>query len=492
MVIGAFPALGAENPGKGGAPLFTWDLLCLGSWSKSLKTGDDFEAADLFSGGTLFNRGDFSLGLSKPGLSLRVLATDKRLLPLEEDDGKAGFNPGLGLYHAGSGSRFLYGVQSEFGLSARIKNVWLRSAPFMEARSPSSRDLKTEPSAKDRSETYLYLALPPIRGFSAFASAALDEELNPAFAAGLNFDFTGGALLLEGFRTGKKLPPRTASSWFSSAPPLPERDFDIYALGIIFNSPNVAFASDWAYSETFAWGRGIYGNFALRLGYKPWRFSLAGDGAAGRFSDRGGAMAGTGFRMAAKAERFWPRSGLLRFQGTIRSPAPGEAFDRFSFSLYFRPSAPGAAEKRASPHPVRFTRASLGFNRDARNPLKTSDSLDLGGAFNLGFLSSGISFSLHSLSSLEESTLPPLFQLPVFESFESFKVSLQLGWKPGILDLSLSFGYTIRAKKDPVWGFSVNGSVRPGKWGRIGLKIASADLPEKWEYTLSWRFSASN
>ena len=490
FIVGGFPLFGAENSKKKGElPFFTWDLLWTGSWYNSVKTsgGGLPPADDIFGGGTLYNRGDFSLGLPKPDLSFRFLATDKRLLPPREDDGKAGFDPGAGVYHHGSGSRFLYGVQNEYGLPARIKNVWLRSVPFMDSRSPSSRDLKAEPSAQDKPESYLYLALPQTGSFGAFASAALDEERNPAFGGGLALDVKNAELRFEGFYTQKELPPRKVSTWFSSTPPLPERNFDIYALGLIFNSPNAAFATDWALSETFAWGRGIYGNAGLRIGNKPWRFSLAGDGAGSRFADRSGATAGAGFRAAAKLERFWPRSGLLRFQGTFRSPAMDESFNRGAVSVYYRPSAPSAAERKRKTFPIRLSRASISLNRDARDPGKTADTLDALTGFYIGPLSSVFSCSLHSVSSLNGNDAP-LFRTPVFENYESFKVACELGLKPGIFDLKTKLAYTVRAKKDPLWEPSLNVSVRPGKWGRVGLKIASTDFPEKWNYTLSWRF----
>jgi hypothetical protein len=275
---------------------------------------------------------------------------------------------------------------------------------------------------------------------------------------------------------------------------LPERDFDIYALGFNFFLPQASFATDWAWSETFAWGEGLYGNFALRLGNKPWRFSLAGDGAEGRFADRNGSTAGTGFRVAAKGEHFWPRSGLLRFQSTFRSPGLEEDFDRGSLSIYYRPSAPTAAEKRNQTFPLRFTRSSLSVNRDARKAEKTADTLNALAGFNVGPFSTAFSVALHSFSSLNDES-GSLFQFPAFETFDSFKISGELSWKPQIkkinsLDLRTRLGYTVREKKDDIWDFSVNASVRPGKWGRIGLRIASTDFPEKWNYTLSWRFAA--
>ena len=498
FVLAAFPGFGKDNLGK---PLFTWDLLWSGYYYSGTKNTDgDFSSAEeLFSGGTLYNRGNLDLGLPRLDLSFRFLATDKRLVPFAEDDKKAGFNPGFGIYHSESGSRFLYGVQSEYGLSARINNIWLRGIPFMESRSPSSRDLKIEPAAKDESDAaYLYLGLPykTLPGIDAFAAAAMDSEMDIAFSGGLGLEKNEMEIRLEGFYTGKELPERKASAWFSAAPPLPERDFDIYALGFIFNSPEAAFATDWAWSQTYAWGEGLYGNFAFRLGNKPWRFSLAGDGAEGRFAGRSGAAAGTGFRLAAKGERFWSRSGLLRFRGELRAAGIGESFSRGNTSVYYRPSAPSAAEKRNAASILRFTRASLTASRDARKPWKTADSLSALTGFNLGPFSSAFSFSLHSLSSLEEENI---FQLNAFESFDSFKVSGELGWKPPKLhigtsdlkiDLKTRLGYTIRAEKDSILELSLNSSIKPGKWGRIGLKIASTDFPEKWNYTLSWRFDA--
>jgi hypothetical protein len=495
FVLAAFPGFGKDIPKE---PLFTWDLLYTGYYYSGIKNVDeDFSSAEgLFSGGTLYNRLNLNVGIPRLDLSLRLLATDKRLLPLVDDDKKAGFNPGLGIYHLESGSRFLYGVLSEYGLSARINNVWLRGIPFMESRSQSTRDLKVEPAAKDESEAYLYLGLPHnvLPGFDAFAAVATDNELNLAFSGGLGLEKNGKEFRLEGFYTGKKLPLRNASAWFSSAPPLPERDFSIYALGFIFNSPIAAFATDWAWSQTNFWGEGLYGNFALRLGNKPWRFSLAGDGAEGRFADRSGATAGTGFRLAVKGERFWPRSGLLRFASDLRSAGIGESFSRGSASVYFRPSAPTAAQKRNAPSFFRFTRASLSVARDARKPEKTADSISALAGFNLGPLTSAFSFSFHSLSFLGDENL---FQFPVFENFDSFKVSGELGWKPpGLhigainpkIELKTRLGCTIRAGKDPLWELSLNGSIKPGKWGRIALKIASTDFPNKWNFNLSWRF----
>ena len=481
--------------------LFPWNLQWAGSWYNNLRAeeGELPPTEDIFSGGTIYNRGNFTLGLPVQDLSLRFLVTDKRRLPLEENDGRAGFNPGLGFYHRGSGSRFLYGVQNEFGLPARINNVWLRSVPFMETRRPSSRDLKIEPAARDSPEAYLYLGLPHeiLPGFDLFVSASLDEKMNPAFVSGFGLERNGAEIRLESFYTQKTLPPRNASTWFSPSPPLPERDFNIYALGIIFYYGIFGFGSDWAYSQTYAWGQDVYGNFALRIGHRPWRFSLAGDGAGSRFADRSGSTAGDGFRLAARGERFWPRSGLLRLQSTIRSPSLEEDFNRGNISLYYRPSAPTAAARRENPNTLRFSRASLSFNRDARRLDKSADSLNALAGFNFGPFSSVFSCSLQGLSNLAETPgALTIISPPFFESFDSFRVAGELRWRPanlgaGSVDLRTRLGYTVRAERDSLWDLSLNASLRPGRWGRIGLGITSTDFPQRWNYTFSWRFEYS-
>jgi len=488
LALGALPCVAEE-------PLFTWDLIWAGSWYRSVPRADNGfpQAEDIFPGGTLFNRGDFRLGLARQDLSFRLMATDKRDLPFDEDDRRAGFNPAMGIYHMGSGSRFLAGVQSEFGLPARIRNVWLRAVPFVESRSPSSRDLKPEPAARDESETYLYLSLPHdvLPGFDAFVSAAVDAQQNPAFGAGVGLEAAGAAMRLESFYAQKTLPARDASTWFSERPPLPERDFRIYALGMMFHSPQAAFAADWALSETFAWGRGAYGNFALRAGNRPWRFSLAGDGATSRFADRDGVTAGDGFRVAARTERFWARSGHLRFQSVLRAPALGEDFERGSFSVFYRPSAPSARERRENPQALRFSRFSLAFNRDARTPEKTIDTLTSLVGFNAGIFNTAFSCSLNSFSSFEAgSEIPPLFQLAAFENFDSFRVSGEFGLTVSPFAIRTRLGYTTRAEREPIWEFALNCSFRPGRWGRVTINIAATDFPEKWNYTLSWRFAA--
>ena len=83
-MMNAVSASGGESPKKKAEkPFFTWDLLWTGFWYKSIRTPENDlpGTEELFSGGTLYNRGDINLGLPGAELYFRFLATDKRLLP---------------------------------------------------------------------------------------------------------------------------------------------------------------------------------------------------------------------------------------------------------------------------------------------------------------------------------------------------------------------------------------------------------------------------
>ena len=458
------------------------DLLWTGYYYNTVRPieGENLSTEEILTGGTFYNRINFTLNFDPLDLSLRLLLTDKRLLPLEADDGRAGFNPGFGIYHHGSGSRFLYGILNEYGLSARVNNIWQRSIPYMESRSPSSRDLKAEPSNRDVDQAYLFLALPQTVPFNAFFSIGLDnteaqEILYPAYTGGIGFSLVKVNFNLEAYYTNKLLPERKISTWFSSTVPLPERELNFYALGFRMDTTQFAFASDLAYSEVFAWGNDLYVNFALRLGNRPWRLSVSGDGAGNRFVDRSGSSIGESFRLGARLEHFWVRAGLFRARVLFRSPGLDEIFNRFYFSLYYRPSAPTAVERRAQSFPIRFTRASMSFNRDARVQDAVLDTYDALFAYTFGPLSGNISINLRTNN----------------EDMESFKLSGEAGIKPGLFDIIFRLSNTYRIEKDPILEMSLNISFRPGRWGRIGLRINSTDFPERWNYTLSWRYNYS-
>jgi hypothetical protein len=310
----------------------------------------------------------------------------------------------------------------------------------------------------------------------------MDEDDDPAFGGGAEFRWNknsqeGTSLFrLEGFYTQKTLPSRKAQSWFSASPPLPERDFRFYALGTVFTTPAFGIASDWAFSETFAFGRDIYGNVAVRLGNRPWRISLAADGAGNRFVGRDGAAVKEGFRLGGRLERLGVGSGLFRFSGDFRGPAAGKAFEQGFLELYFRPPAPSA--KKAA----RFrglSRVSLSLDRDERDPVKTEDTVKGTADFKLGPIGANFSGAY--------SAVPQ-----VFGDFISAKVSGEITWSPGIFQFRAKLGYTAAKDKESVWDTSLYGAARLGKQNRLSVKIAASNFPRDWNYTISWRLNYSN
>jgi hypothetical protein len=438
--------------------------------------------------GNLVNRGDLKLHIPWQDLGLRAQVTDKRPANFNLSDfsvfleelGQGNTSPGGGLYHGPSGSRVLYGILDEWGLPARVRNPWIRAVPLTEAHNPSLGDLKTEPSSTKSPETYLYLGLPRLGPFSFFGSLLLDEGLNPSAGGGLTARFDGKTSLgLEGFYTEKKLPPGKASAWFSRSPPLPERDFRLYALALVFNSPFFGAASDWAYSETFAYGRDLYGNAALRLGDRPWRLSLAADGAGGLYVGRDGSTPGAGFRLAGRLEGRGKGSSLFRLSTTLRAPGPGEPFDRSSSVIYYRfPVSAGNS-------PLSFSGISLTLNRNSQDREKIQDSFEAVLRFNAGPLRPVFKGALTGLTAAEET---PLF-FPCPDSpylFESAWAAGELSYTLGFFQFKTKLGYTVKTERAPVWDAAFSAAIR-GKWGRFSLKVESPEFPDAWTWELSWR-----
>jgi len=518
VVIPAQNAMAKQSAaaGQAGPALFTWDLLWAGSWEESK---------------TLHNRVDLRFGLTNPGLFARAQVLDRhtlnfRLDPVWGDPAKGITSGSYALYHKGTDSRLLYGVLDEWGLPARIRSPWIRSAPFAENHKPVMADLRTSVSSTKKDELYLYLSSPrlhldrllpgfSLRGYASGQFTAVDAENNPspAFAGGVEGLFGKKAnVSLEGFYTGFELPAKESTTWFSDPPPLPARDFRLGAAALLLNVSWFTLTSDWAWSETFAYGGGMYGNVGVRVNppfMSPWSLSLAGDGMSERYAGRDGANPGGGFRMAGKLERKGTRSSLFRANTGFRSSTVGEDFERSSVGLYYRFPAASASVKSME-FPLRISRIALNADRNASDRKKIKDGIDgsLGLSFNLPPLSLprpllpssaakvkkpkpkvyplNINFaaSMDWLGRTDDRPLPFPFSSPV--DFNSAKTSCELLWPPGIFQIRTKWGYTIYANKDNQWEASVSGAVRV-KHGRFSVKFAWPVFPEEWNCTLSWR-----
>jgi hypothetical protein len=432
--------------------------------------------------GNLINRGDARLRVHKPALILRAQITDKRPDPLSE-----GFVEGLsafagGLYQETTGSRLLWGILDEAGLPARIKNVWNRGMPFVEQRQGTVMDLYTEPSAtKERSLCLAlgspWLAIPGLGPARGFGSALLDDAAQTAFDGGLELWLGKSASLrAEGFYARNHLGAKAPAAWFSETPPLPERDQDLLAGSLYFNSPFFAAAADLAWSETFAYGRDLYSNLALRVGNRPWRLSLAADGAGSRYVGRDGTATGAGFRAAARLERRGKRSSLFRMSATLRSPAVGELFNRGSVLLYYHfQTAPAGQGSFFWP-----SRVSLTMSRDGSNPSPESatkaDSVAALWGFALGKVSLVCQGDLHGL----------WHEAAGYYEFASAKMSAEASYALKPFQFSLKPGYAVDKNGAGRGEIGASASVR-GKWGRLSLRASLADAGRDWDMGISWR-----
>jgi hypothetical protein len=482
------------------AETFNWSLLSSGSWEeKSL------------SGGTLNSREEIKLSFS--GLTLRGEVLDKReinfsLDQILGDPEKRTTNFLGGLYHQPTGSRLLYGTLDEWGLSARIRNPWIRSPPYAENHKPLIADLKTAVSSTKNDEAYLYLSSPYLNIFpnvkmKGFLTAQTEiEEFKGTFAGGMDFvlpNKTG--VSLETFYTSATLPATKNSSWFTSPPPLPERDFKLYAVGLLFHNQFISASADFALSETFAWGSDFYGNLGISLtpllpfGKKarPLLISFAADGAGERFVYRDGANHGAGLRTAGKIEWKGTGSSLLRLNTVLRSHGIGEDFSRSSTGFYYR----FPANKSRLDNFFRFTRVSFTADRNADNLQKISDRFTGNAGISLNLKNIGInsplgvnfSGSIRYLSAAEE--IPSPYPVPnSLWALNSAGIGCEFIWSPYKFQFRSKIGFTNEVKNEAEnvekWDFSISSAIR-FRHGRLSLKAASSDFPEKWNITASWR-----
>jgi hypothetical protein len=520
---GEKPGLPAESEKSGLLHLFETGLvpefLVSGSWE---------------SEHNLTSRFDFKLTAPGADLALRLEMLDRR--PASgfetfaesfggETGDKAITQPALGLYHLSTGSRALYGALDTYGLPARIRNVWVRGAPYAESRAVSSAELKTAPASTAIPQGYACLETPAlalgpgeVQGFASFA--VNDDVTAPAFGVGVNYAMGQSKFGLEGLYTERTLPERKSSTWFNEKPALPERDTRLFAGAGFFSLPAFGLAADLAYSETFAFGRDYYGSLGLRFGDKPWRFSVALDAAGSRYVDSAGNAPGQGFRSGFRLERQAKKSGLFRLSALFRGPGPDQGlpsagdftgnFNRMSGELYYR-----FPTSSAFFGPTRF---SFSLDRDGRDEKKVLDSARALAAFKLGPVTSVSEGRITGINSKESAGMEGTEYL--FDSFrlsQNLSMSLRVfrttrqetekpaglrtekgsavpgGTKPSSLKnsfftlyLSARAVYEKTAGREGSWDTSFSASIR-GKRNRLTFKAAASAFPKKWEYTISWR-----
>jgi hypothetical protein len=301
----------------------------------------------------------------------------------------------------------------------------------------------------------------------------LDAENQAAFDGGLEAQLGGKSVLrVEGFYARNHLAAKAPAAWFSETPPLPERDQDSMAGSLYFNSPGFAAAADMAWSETFAYGKDLYGNLAFRIGDRPWRLSLAADAAGSRYVGRDGGATGAGFRAAARLERRGKRSSLFRMSATLRAAAMGEQFHKGSLQLYYRfQTAPPRSQRFFRP-----SRISVSMSRDESEMDDKADSIAALWGFTLWKVPLVFQGDLHGI----------YHEAAEDYEFVSATMSAEASYSIKLFHFSVKPGYAINKQGEGQAEASFSASVR-GKWGRLSLKANVADSGRDWEAGVSWR-----
>jgi hypothetical protein len=448
-------------------------------------------------------------GKNSDALSFRFQVLDRRPEAFWQDSGGALSHVSAGIYHRATGSRLLYGQLDEWGLPARIRNPWIRSLPLAEYHRPGLADLKNDISAGQNNAAYLYLGSPGLNFaglgtwnlfFSALAREGQGDSPDGALPGGPRFggvffqspDLGGGmqgnfsnksVFRIEGFYTARRLEARKPSSWFSASPPLPERDFRLGALSIYYGSPYFSIASDGAFSETFAYGRGAYGNLGLSFGGLGWKLSLAADAAGGSYVGRDGKIPGNAFRVGGRFERKGEASALFSATATLRARSPGDGISKSDIGLRYR--LPG----KKSSSLLRLSRLSLILKRD-NDVLDSSpralDSAAVSALFQRGALSAELGAQVSWAASLRPLPCPEFSRIGSLSVWEG---NGRLSAKIQALTLETRVGYTAEYGATPYWERSFSAVFNRGPC-RLRAALSWTGKNAEPGFTLSWRFRA--
>jgi hypothetical protein len=469
-------------------PLPSWfqpSLLWLGSYYQDSQDSE------------FLNRGDAKFRLNVTPLldfTARIQLLDQR----PADDMAEGLSVfGMGIYHNPTGSRVLYGPLDSGGLPARVKNIYQHGAPFVVNHSRSSVDLKTDPGAAFKSAFAARLVSPPLGGWQTFAGFTDERDDNRySFLFGVNTDAVGAVAKnriqasAEFYYQSAVLPEKSVTGWFTDKQLLPEREERLYAGTIRLLSPLVSAASDIAYSETFAFGRGMYWNMGLQFGNRPWRVSLAADATTPRFVDSGGAVPGQGFRMGGRIERFLPRGEIWRLETTLRGFGDGEdAFTRSSSTLYYH--FPSIEKTKGEKIPLSFSQVSLGATRNAVNRAKILDSWKAALVVNIGKVRLKTSAALGEYTHDDDPSPFPdrnctyvVYNWRLDEEavvpFDFFTLTATIGCLKKLDAVSAQW-------KDAEVPLSLSTQIHTAP-GRFTVRLAFSDFPKDWKLSVSWRF----
>ncbi len=423
----------------------------------------------------IINRIDLKFGISGPGLLFRGQLVDRRPVTFIETDALTAL--GAAMYHTGTGSRFLYGIITETGLSARLKNIWLHGVPLQTNHSPSSSDLTTTPSSTKEEGFFFYLGSPRLGPVRLFSSVYFEHDLQPLYAAGIDYYFSPKIWMkIEGLYTEQTVKARQPSTWFSKEAWLPERASRLYGGSINVNHPFWGISGDAAYSETFAFGKGWYGDISFRIGHRPWRFQAGFDMVNGAFTDREGAMPDNGFRTGIQFEVWGKAGAFFKLSGNIQGTEFGEPLSksRLQMSYYF------PVPKQSA---VRLSRIHFNLEGDSLGQPDPGSAVKTGFGLYLGPVLAASELSIHGD---DDNNRNALLRIADFKAWDMLSFSEELQYRIKSWTFRAKFTYLIEEKKsEKVHSYNIQVySAVNWKWGRISGTFSFNEFPDDWTYTI--------
>jgi hypothetical protein len=425
----------------------------------------------------LINRFDLKLGIPGPGLLFRGQLINERSAPFVETDDVPLTALAAAMYHTKTGSRFLYGKIDETGLSARLKNIWLHGVPLQTNHSPSSSDLTTAPSSTKNEGYFFYLGSPRLGPLRLFSSIYFEDDVKPLYIAGIDYYFDPKIWMkIEALYTEQIVPARQPSAWFAEEAWLPERKSRLYGGSINFNHLFWGISGDAAFSETFAFGTGWYGNLAFRLGNKPWRFQAGFDIVDGAFTDRDGKISDNGMRAGIQFEAWGKAGAFFKMTANVQ----GLNFDkslaksRFAASYYF-PVPTNSV--------VRISRIYFNLDGNSLEQVTPGSAAKTGFGLYIGPILATSEASFHGDDTHNKNALP---RFEDFKEWDTLSISEELQYRINIWTLRTKFTYSIEEKKDEKidsYALQFYGAAN-WKWGRISGTFRFDEFPDEWTFTI--------
>ena len=289
------------------------------------------------------------------------------------------------------------------------------------------------------------------------------------------------AVRAEAFFTQGILGARRSETWFSPAPPLPERRHSLGALSIVVDAFESQCYFGGAYSDAEAQGKGAYLAAVADLVFGPFRVVAGTDAATPRFIDTTGEETGKKIRSILHLRHAGPKGGSLLvraesvFEGETANPKELTLDGAYRFAPRESPSFFRLLEMSAEAAKAVQESEKHGYR------LKTGARLGLGPAI----ATLGTSLMMDADMRRNECGLSTKTDF----SIGKFSVSVSAGafadeaWKPkwaGSLGVAATVaGGLIMARWE---------TDEPACWERLVGVLPSKSPLGPWSFSLSWRF----